>query len=90
LTRLESGNETSLNEPFDFPATIEDAVQAYRTEAERRNIRFTIIVENLPKMVIGDAKKIRTVVANLTANAGKRISFRNILLISLDHHLHGK
>jgi signal transduction histidine kinase len=71
LTRLESGNETSLSEPFDFPATIEDAVQVYRTEAERRNIKFTINAEDLPRMVIGDAKKIRTAVANLTANAGK-------------------
>ena len=68
---MESGNEISLSEPFDFAATIEDAVQVYRTEAERRDIRFTITMENLPKLVIGDAKKIRTAVANLTANAGK-------------------
>jgi len=68
---LESGNEISLSEPFDFAATIEDAVQVYRTEAERRDIRFTITMENLPKLIIGDAKKIRTAVANLTANAGK-------------------
>ena len=57
LTRLESGNEISLGEPFDFAATIEDAVQVYRTEAERRDIRFTITMENLPKLVIGDAKE---------------------------------
>ena len=68
---MESGNEISLSEPFDFAATIEDAVQVYRTEAERRDIRFTITMENLPKLIIGDAKKIRTAVANLTANAGK-------------------
>ena len=30
LTRLETGNETSFNEPFDLPATISEAVQLYR------------------------------------------------------------
>lgn len=70
LTRLESGNETSLSEPFDLPYAIEDAVQVYRTEAERRNLKFTVVTEDLPRLVIGDAKKIRTAVANLTANAG--------------------
>ena len=71
MTRLESGNETSLSEPFDVSATIEDAVQVYRTEAERRNIKFAITMGDLPKLVIGDSKKIRTAVANLTANAGE-------------------
>lgn len=67
---MESGNETSLNEPFHLPVAIEDAVQVYMTEAERRNIQFVIDTSDLPKMVTGDSKKIRTVVANLTANAG--------------------
>lgn len=30
LTRLESGHETSFNEPFDLQETITDAVQLYR------------------------------------------------------------
>ncbi|KAF8319784.1 hypothetical protein DL93DRAFT_120462 [Clavulina sp. PMI_390] len=71
LTRLEQGNETSLNEPFDLSFAIEDSIEVYRTEAERRNIRFSVITDNLPRMVIGDSKKIRTIVANLTANAVK-------------------
>ena len=71
LTRLENGNETSLSEPFDISATIEEAVQVYRTETERCNIKFTITMEDVPKLVIGDTKKICMAVANLTANAGE-------------------
>lgn len=41
-----------------------------RNEATRRNLKFDLDLATSPKMVVGDAKKIRTVVANLTANAG--------------------
>ncbi|KZT60695.1 hypothetical protein CALCODRAFT_480578 [Calocera cornea HHB12733] len=71
LTRLESGNETSFNDPFDLPLTIQEAVHLYRIEAERRKLHFTIDTNDSPKIVLGDARKIRTVVANLTANAVK-------------------
>ncbi|EJC98092.1 uncharacterized protein FOMMEDRAFT_97970 [Fomitiporia mediterranea MF3/22] len=71
LTRLESGNETYFNEPFNLHETIADAVQLYRNEATRRNVQFDLDISSCPKVVVGDAKKIRTVVANLTANAVK-------------------
>lgn len=71
LTRLESGNETSLNEAFDLQAAIEDAIRIYQNEAGRRKLEFKMDVSNSPRMVIGDNKKIKTVVANLTANARK-------------------
>ncbi|KAJ7202822.1 hypothetical protein GGX14DRAFT_523685 [Mycena pura] len=71
LTRLESGNETSFNEPFDLQFTIEDATHLYRKEAQRRNIKFVLNLDQSPKTVVGDAKKIRTVVQNLTANSLK-------------------
>jgi signal transduction histidine kinase len=69
LTRLESGQETSFNEPFDLQDAIEDATHLYRKEAQRRNLTFKMELEQSPKTVVGDAKKIRTVVQNLTANS---------------------
>ncbi|KAK0464731.1 uncharacterized protein EV420DRAFT_1061466 [Desarmillaria tabescens] len=71
LTRLESGNETSFNEPFNLPAAIEEAINPYRSEAQRRSIDFILEISESPKEVVGDARKIRTVVENLTANALK-------------------
>ena len=41
----------------------------YRNEAARRGLQFDIDVSKCPRLVVGDAKKIRTVIANLTANA---------------------
>ncbi|KAF9807670.1 hypothetical protein IEO21_08128 [Rhodonia placenta] len=71
LTRLESGNATFFNEVFNLHRAIEDAVVLYRNEAVRRGLGFRLDVANSPRMVVGDARKIRTVVANLTANALK-------------------
>ncbi|KAG6865509.1 hypothetical protein C0991_001939 [Blastosporella zonata] len=70
LTRLESGRETSFNEPFDLHETIEKATLLYRREAERRNLQFHLELEDTP-IVLGDATKIQTLVQNLTANALK-------------------
>ena len=71
LTRLESGGETSFNEPFDLQQSIEEATQLYRNEARRRGLVFDLDLTTCPKQVIGDARKIRNLVANLTANALK-------------------
>ncbi|KAK0201594.1 hypothetical protein DFS33DRAFT_1348574 [Desarmillaria ectypa] len=71
LTRLESGNETSFNLLFNLPAAIEEAISPYRSEAQRQSIDFILDISESPKEVIGDARKIQTVVQNLTANALK-------------------
>jgi len=71
LTRLETGNETSFSDTFDLPSNIEDALEAYKNEARRRNLQFSLDVSQSPSLVIGDCKKIRSVVQNLTANARK-------------------
>ncbi|KIM78503.1 hypothetical protein PILCRDRAFT_11200 [Piloderma croceum F 1598] len=71
LTRLESGHETSLNVAFDLQTAIEEAVLVYRNEAGRRNLEFKLDISESPKMVVGDPKKIKTAVANLTANSLK-------------------
>lgn len=68
LAKLESGQHTSFNEPFDLHRVIEDGTQIYRSEARRRNLKFVLEVSG-PRLVVGDSRKIRTVIANLTANA---------------------
>lgn len=72
LTRIESGNETAFNDPFDLRQCISDATRVYQGEAKRRNLEFVVDVSAAPEcLVLGDHKKVRTVVANLVANAGK-------------------
>ncbi|KAI0088500.1 hypothetical protein BDY19DRAFT_947972 [Irpex rosettiformis] len=74
LTRLESGNETSFSEPFDLQRAVRDATLTYRNEAQRRGLGFSLDFTDCPGTVVGDARKIRTVIANLTANALKYTS----------------
>lgn len=71
LTRLESGIQTSFNEQFNIHGIIEEATFLYRQEAKRRKIEFEVDVGDSPKMVVGDARKVKTVLQNLTANALK-------------------
>ena len=72
LTRIETGNETAFNDPFDIRQSISDAVRLYQTEAARRNIDFKVtMADNLPQYVIGDSRKIKTVISNLVANSVK-------------------
>lgn len=70
LTRLETGKAIAIRDPFDLPALLVDAVSGFKAEAERRSIAFTLNTTGLPQFVVGDSKKLRQVVANLTANAG--------------------
>ena len=72
LTRVESGHETTFNEPFNLPSVITEATDLYKYEAQRKGLHFEIDLACDLRMVVGDANKVRTVVANLTANARKR------------------
>ncbi|ODN75792.1 hypothetical protein, variant [Cryptococcus amylolentus CBS 6039] len=72
LTRIETGNETTFRDPFDLRQSITEAVRLYETEISRRGVEFRVKTgENLPKFVIGDSKKVRTVISNLVANSVK-------------------
>lgn len=72
LTRIETGNETAFNDPFDLRQTILDAVRLYQNESKRRGLDFNVkLADDLPAQVIGDARKVKTVISNLTANAVK-------------------
>lgn len=68
---MESGNETSFIESFHLPSAIEEATYSFQHEAERRGIIFKLDIADSPKMVVGDSKKIRSVIQNLTENACK-------------------
>jgi signal transduction histidine kinase len=72
LTKIETGNETAFNDPFDLRMAVQDAIRLYENEAKRRDLEFKVnIDDSLPSSVIGDARKIKTVIANLIANSVK-------------------
>ncbi|ODO01841.1 hypothetical protein L198_02568 [Cryptococcus wingfieldii CBS 7118] len=72
LTRIETGNETTFRDPFDLRQSITEAVRLYETEISRRGVEFRVKTgDDLPKFVVGDSKKVRTVISNLVANSVK-------------------
>ncbi|ORY31988.1 hypothetical protein BCR39DRAFT_504567 [Naematelia encephala] len=82
LTKIETGNETGFNDPFDLRQTVKDAVRLYVTEAERRGLEFKIDMSpDLPPQVVGDARKIKTIISNLVANSVKYTTKGQIVVI---------
>ncbi|KAG8958090.1 Light-sensor Protein kinase [Tulasnella sp. 419] len=69
LTKLETGYTTSFNEPFDLPALVEESVAAYRRDALSRGLYFDVEIGDCPRFVLGDRKKVSTIIANVTNNA---------------------
>jgi hypothetical protein len=67
-----------FNEPFDLQSIIMEATNLYKYEAERKGLAFELDLSGSPRMVVGDSSKIKTVVANLTANARKRLLTLNL------------
>lgn len=53
LTRIETGNETAFNDPFDIRQSISDAVRLYQTEVARRGLEFRVnMAEDLLSMLL--------------------------------------
>ena len=72
LTRIETGNETAFNDPFDLRQSISDGLRLYQTESARRGLEFRVnMAPDVPQQVIGDSRKIKTVISNLVANSVK-------------------
>lgn len=82
---MESGNETSFHEVFNLAEVVKDAAYLYSKEAERRGITFVVDVSECPTFVVGDAKKVKTVIQNLTANACEAYEYNFTLFANHRH-----
>ncbi|PSK33647.1 Histidine protein kinase 1 [Elsinoe australis] len=70
LTKTEEGGELVKDEVFELHATVFEATDNYQGDARRKKISYEIIEHpNLPKEVIGDQRKVRQAISNITANA---------------------
>ncbi|ORY73094.1 hypothetical protein BCR35DRAFT_281817 [Leucosporidium creatinivorum] len=65
------GQDLFLQDPFDLPGTIEEAISMYRSEVEQRGLTLEVI-ENpsgTPSTLLGDRAKIKAIIANVVGNA---------------------
>ncbi|MCJ1463866.1 Light-sensor Protein kinase [Pseudocyphellaria aurata] len=70
LTKTEEGHDLIKDEVFDLPATIREAADMFAGDAKRKNIEYDVI-ENpgVPQYVVGDQRRVRQAISNVTANA---------------------
>ena len=70
LTKTEEGGPLIKGESFDFRETIKEATDMFRNDAKRKNIAYEVIEHpGLPTLCIGDQRRIRQAISNITANA---------------------
>lgn len=70
LTKTEEGHNLIKEEVFDLPSTVREATDMFAGDAKRKQIEYQL-VENpgVPQYVLGDQKRLRQAISNVTANA---------------------
>ena len=70
LTKTEEGRDLIKDDVFDFPETVREATDMFKGDAKRKQIDYEVIEHpGVPKLVIGDQRRVRQAISNLTANA---------------------
>jgi PAS domain S-box-containing protein len=87
FSKIESGRLELEEEPFDVRACLEWSFELFRNGAEEKSLEYTLhLDESLPKIVLGDATRLRQVTANLMSNA---VKFTHSGSIRLEAHMDG-
>lgn len=69
LTKTEEGHNLVKDEIFDLPATIRDAADSFTGDAKRKSLEYEVNLNSLPRHVVGDQRRVRQAISNVTANA---------------------
>ncbi|KAF2772332.1 phytochrome-like histidine kinase PHY1p [Teratosphaeria nubilosa] len=70
LTKTEEGADLTKDEIFDLKATLLEATDVFKGDAKRKGISYTVSdYPGLPTQVIGDQRRVRQAISNVTANA---------------------
>ncbi|KIW04419.1 hypothetical protein, variant [Verruconis gallopava] len=70
LTKTEEGVELIKGESFDLKATLKEATESFHSDAKRKGISYEVVEHpGLPNNVIGDQRRVRQAITNITANA---------------------
>lgn len=70
LTKTEPGGELTKDEVFDLKSTLIEATDMFKGDARRKNISYEVVdFPGLPAYVIGDQRRVRQAISNVTANA---------------------
>lgn len=70
LTKTEEGHNLIKDEIFDLPATVKEATDSFTGDAKRKQIEYAVVEHpGVPQFVVGDQRRVRQAISNVTANA---------------------
>ncbi len=70
LTKTEEGGELVKDEVFDLKSTLSEATDMFKGDAKRKGIEYEVSsLPGPPHAVIGDQRRVRQAISNITANA---------------------
>jgi signal transduction histidine kinase/CheY-like chemotaxis protein len=70
--KIEAGHLTVVSEPFDLYATVEESVRMLTAKAMEKGLGITFeYPSDAPRLVMGDAMRVRQVLVNFVSNAVK-------------------
>ena len=70
LTKTEEGHNLIKDDVFDFVETVREATDMFKGDAKRKQIDYEVTeYPGVPRLVIGDQRRVRQAISNLTANA---------------------
>ncbi|MBN9659839.1 MAG: hypothetical protein J0H49_16760 [Acidobacteria bacterium] len=72
LSRIEAGHLELFEEPFDLHLVLDDVRRMFAVQVHQRGLEFSFkTAPDVPRMVVGDAGRLRQVLINLVGNATK-------------------
>ncbi|WP_235535128.1 ATP-binding protein [Sphingomonas sp. Leaf339] len=71
VAKMETGNLTIEQAPFNLRDTVNDASRMWEAQAQTKGLAFDVTLDECPGAVLGDAARVRQIVFNLLANALK-------------------
>jgi len=71
VAKMETGNLTIEDVPFDPRATLADAARLWEDQARAKGIAFRVALDRCPDAMLGDAARLRQIAFNLLSNALK-------------------
>ncbi|KAF2279740.1 uncharacterized protein EI97DRAFT_370543 [Westerdykella ornata] len=70
LTNTEEGGSLIIGEPFDLKATLREATDMFSGDAKRKHLNYEVVEHpGLPHKCMGDQRRVRQAISNITANA---------------------
>jgi signal transduction histidine kinase len=71
VAKMETGNMTIEQVPFDLKATLRDVARLWQEQAAGKGVGFVLDLDQSPEWIEGDAARLRQIAFNLLSNALK-------------------